>query len=50
MLLALIHAWLLVQLTLIVWPTESPAVEATVKLVAPTGTRVSEIATFEKPE
>jgi hypothetical protein len=35
---------------LIVWPTESPVVEATLKLVAPTGTRASVIATFEKPE
>ena len=48
--LALIHAWLLVQLTLIVWPTDRPVVEATVKLVAPTGTRSSAMATLEKPE
>jgi hypothetical protein len=40
---------LLVQLTLIVCPTERPVVEATVKLVAPTGTRASAIAIFENP-
>ena len=47
--LASIQAWLLVQLTLIVWPTERPVVEATAKLVAPTGTRASAIAILEKP-
>jgi hypothetical protein len=48
--LASIQAWLLVQLTLTVWPTVRPAVEATVKLVAPTGTRASAMAILANPE